>query len=253
MAAALRRFVNLLSDGLGIGELWSRARRLLASSSAQREADKDLSRFVPSEIARQVTSLEHRIEPGQCPVCAVREATILFTDIEGFTAIGESLSPERLIATLNEYFSVVSAPVVRHGGAINQFQGDAILATYNVLAEDSNHAANAVRTALEIQKLLKGRTFGDGVVLKTRIGINSGVVVGGVVGAGDRLGYTVHGDEVNLAARLEQLNKDYGTGVIVSESTRELAGRHRFPFERLGVVPVRGRQSPITIYALPAP
>jgi len=253
LAAAPRRSTSSISRGFGIGDLWPRVRRLLGWTSAECEADKDLSRFVPSEIARQVTSLEHRIEPGQCPVCAVREATILFTDIEGFTAIGESLSPERLIATLNEYFSVVAAPVERHGGAINQFQGDAILATYNVLAEDSNHAANAVRTALEIQKLLKGRTFGDGVLLRTRIGINSGVVVGGVVGAGDRLGYTVHGDEVNLAARLEQLNKDYGTGVIVSESTRELAGPQRFPFARLGVVPVRGRQSPVTIYTLPAP
>ncbi|GMQ75276.1 MAG: hypothetical protein BMS9Abin01_0523 [Gammaproteobacteria bacterium] len=253
MAAALRRYVDRLSRRIGNGGLWSRVRRPLAPSPAECKAEKDLSRFVPSEIARQVTSLEHRIEPGQCPVCAVREATILFTDIEGFTAIGESLSPERLIATLNEYFSVIAAPVERHGGAINQFQGDAILATYNVLVEDPNHAANAVRTALEIQKVLKGRTFGDGIPLKTRIGINSGVVVGGVVGAGDRLGYTVHGDEVNLAARLEQLNKDYGTGVIVSDSTCELAGRHRFPFERLGVVPVRGRQSPITIYTLPAP
>jgi adenylate cyclase len=208
-----------------VNNLWSRVRRLLAPPPAGCKGEKDLSRFVPSEIARQINSLEHRIEPGQCPVCAVREATILFTDIEGFTAIGESLSPERLIATLHEYFSVISAPVERHGGAINQFQGDAILATYNVLVEDPNHAANAVRTALEIQRVLKGRTFGDGGSLKTRIGINSGVVVGGVVGAGDRLGYTVHGDEVNLAARLEQLNKDYGTGVIVSESTCELAGR----------------------------
>ncbi len=211
----------------------------------------DLSRFLPSEIARQVTALEHRIEPGQCPVCAVHEATILFTDIEGFTAIGETLSPEQLIATLNEYFSVVAVPIKDHGGVINQFQGDAILATYNVSVENPDHATNAVRSALAIQELLKARTFGDGVTLGTRIGINSGVVVGGVVGAADRLSYTVHGDVVNLAARLEQLNKEYGTRVIVSNNTRKLTEPHPFPFQRIGTVPVRGRNNPVTIYSLP--
>ncbi len=206
---------------------------------------------MPQEVAKQISSLEHRIEPGQCPVCAVHEATILFTDIDGFTAIGESLAPEQLIATLNEYFSVVAKPIERHGGVINQFQGDAILATYNMPEGSSDHAASAVRSALAIQKLLKGRTFGDGVTLGTRIGINSGVVVGGVVGAADRLSYTVHGDVVNLAARLEQLNKEYGTRVIVSNSTRKLAGPRRFPFQRIGAVSVRGRKNPVTIYTLP--
>ena len=215
------------------------------------KVSNDLSRFVPPGVARQVISLEDRIEPGQCPVCAVHEATILFTDIEGFTAIGESLSPEQLIATLNEYFSVIAVPIERHGGVINQFQGDAILATYNLPAENSDHATNAVRSALEIQELLKARTFGDGVKLVTRIGINSGVVVGGVVGAADRLSYTVHGDVVNLAARLEQLNKEYGTCVIVSNTTRKLTESGRFAFQRIGRVPVRGRKNPVTIYTLP--
>ena len=153
--------------------------------------------------------------------------------------------------TLNEYFSVVAVPIEDHGGVIHQFQGDAILATYNVSVENPDHATNAVRSALAIQELLKARTFGDGVTLGTRIGINSGVVVGGVVGAADRLSYTVHGDVVNLAARLEQLNKEYGTRVIVSNNTRKLTEPHPFPFQRIGTVPVRGRNNPVTIYSLP--
>jgi adenylate cyclase len=98
--------------------------------------------------------------------------------------------------------------------------------------------------------VLKNRTFGDGITLKSRIGINSGTVVGGLVGTGKRLGYTIHGDDVNLAARLEQLNKEYGTHIIVSETTAKLAGWERFSFRRLGEVQVRGRTKATTIYTV---
>jgi hypothetical protein len=117
------------------------------------------------------------------------------------------------------------------------------LATFNIPEQLDNHAACALQAALEAQSILEGRTFGDGIKLKSRVGINSGVIVGGLVGTDDRLGYTVHGDEVNLAARLEQLNKEYGTHVIVSEHTRQLAGEERFAFQRMGEVTVRGRKN----------
>ena len=181
----------------------------------------------------------------------VREATILFTDIEGFTSISETLEPTELIATLNAYFEVVTEPIERHGGVINQFQGDAILATFNVSDQLENHAAKAVQAAIDIQAALARHTFGPDLSLRSRVGVNSGVVVGGIVGTGDRLGYTVHGDEVNIAARLEQLNKDYQTRIIVSECTRALAGAERFPFRQIESVTVRGRHTPVVVYTLP--
>ena len=158
----------------------------------------------------------------------VKETTILFSDIEGFTSISETLTPEQLIEALNQYFSLIAQPIEKYGGVISQFQGDAILATFNAPKPNTYHAKNAVLAAIDIQKSLKNMVFGSNIPFNTRIGINSGHVVGGLVGAsGTRVSYTVHGADVNLAARLEQLNKEYGTRVIISEKTYDLIhGQH---------------------------
>lgn len=247
LGAEFDKVISILMVTAILAVAIARARRLLIRSVVESSTAEELSKFVPSEVARQAKSAEERLQAGQGEV---REATILFTDIEGFTTVSERLTPTALIAVLNEYFSVVTEPIIRHGGVINQFQGDAILATFNMPDQLPEHAAEAVRAALDIADAVSERTFGDGLVLKSRIGINSGEIVGGLVGAGDRLGYTVHGDDVNLAARLEQLNKDYGTGIIVSHRTCELAGRGEFDYEQLGTTTVRGRQSPVDIYTV---
>ena len=225
----------------------ARARALLISSVVEGSAAEDLSKFVPKEVARQVKFSEQRMAVG---FGEVREATILFTDIEGFTNISENMAPTELIATLNAYFEVVSRPIEQHGGVINQFQGDAILATFNVPDALEDHAAEALRAAIEIQQVLKDHKFGNDIQLRSRIGINSGVIVGGLVGTGDRLGYTVHGDEVNLAARLEQLNKQYQTRIMVSARTRELAGPNAFAYQKIDSVIVRGRKSSVMVYSV---
>ena len=148
-------------------------------------------------------------------------ATILYTDIAGFTMAAESMSPDAVFGMLNEYFPAVIEPIHQHGGVINQFQGDAMLVTFNIPVADNRHADNALRAARAIQTITHERTFA-GISLNTRIGINSGEVIAGNVGSGERINYTVHGDAVNLAARLEQLNKQFGTDVLVSESTVDL-------------------------------
>ena len=227
----------------------TRARALLVRSVVERTAAADLSRFVPSEVVAEIKASEAEVEAG---AGEVRETTIFFSDLQGFTTLSEGMSPVELISTLNEYFAAVTEPIVRHGGAINQYQGDGILATFNLPGALDDHAACAVRAAIEIQRVLASRTFGAGLRLTSRVGINTGVVVGGLVGAEDRLGYTVHGDDVNLAARLEALNKEHGTRIIVSERTRELAGPERFAFEALGTVTVRGRSRPVTVYSIDA-
>ena len=224
-----------------------RARNLLIESVVEGSAARDLSRFVPEEIAQKVIQSEEGAITGKGEVS---ECTILFTDIESFTAISEKLSPEQLIEALNNYFSLIAGPITEHGGVISQFQGDAVLATFNVPRPDNDHASNAVRTALDIQSVLEGVEFGEGVQFNTRVGINTGTVVGGLVGSGDRVGYTVHGDNVNLTARLEQLNKDYGTRIIVADSTLAEIPEGSYAFSELGEVSVRGLKRPIRIYTV---
>ncbi len=224
-----------------------RARSLLVESVVEGSAARDLSRFVPQEVAQKVIQSEEGAITGKGEV---NECTILFTDIEGFMAISETIKPEQLIEALNHYFSLVAEPISQFGGVISQFQGDAVLATFNLPRPDPDHAANAVRAALEIQSVLDGVVFGDGTAFNTRIGINTGPVVGGLVGSGDRVGYTVHGDNVNLTARLEQLNKDYGTRIIVADSTREKIPHNLFEFRELDEVSVRGLNRPVRIYTV---
>jgi adenylate cyclase len=224
-----------------------RARNLLVESVFEGSAARDLSRFVPEEVAQQVIHSEEGATIGKGEVS---ECTILFTDIEGFTSISETMSPEKLIEALNRYFSLIAAPIHEHGGVISQFQGDAVLATFNVPKPDQNHASHAVRAALEIQSVLDGEEFGDGTAFNTRIGINTGPVVGGLVGSGERVGYTVHGDNVNLAARLEQMNKDFGTRIIVSEYTHAKIADGEFAFHEIGEVPVRGLNQSIRIFTV---
>lgn len=247
LGAEFDKVISILMVTAILAVAIARSRRLLVESVVESSTAKELSKFVPHEVARQAKAGEEHMRAGQGEV---REATVLFTDIEGFTTISESMSPTELIATLNEYFSVVTEPIINHGGVINQFQGDAILATFNLPERLPGHAAQAVRAALAMQAALRDRRFGDGLVLRSRVGINSGEIVGGLVGSGDRLGYTVHGDDVNLAARLEQLNKEYGTRIIVSQRTCELAGQSAFRFKQLGTTKVRGRETPVVIYTV---
>ena len=247
LGAEFDKVISILMVTAILAVAIARARRLLVDSVVESSAARELSKFVPDEVARQAKTGEERMQAGQGEV---REATILFTDIEGFTTISEAMTPTELITTLNEYFAVVTQPIIEYGGVINHFQGDAILATFNIPEALPDHAAQAVRAALAMQRALRNRHFGSGFVLRSRVGINSGEIVGGLVGTGDRLGYTVHGDDVNLAARLEQLNKDYETRIIVSQRTRELAGPSAFAFEQLGATNVRGRKTPVVIYTV---
>jgi class 3 adenylate cyclase len=149
---------------------------------------------------------------------------------------------------LNEYFPAVIEPVARHGGVVNQFQGDAMLVTFNVPIEDPLHAEHAVQAAREMDRIVRNRTFA-GVELSARIGINTGPVIAGNVGSGERMNYTVHGNAVNLAARLEQLNKECGTRVLVSDSTHALLRDDR-GLAPVGPVTVRGKQGPVNAYRL---
>ena len=199
-------------------------------------------KYVPESVARAVVEQKGALAPVRTL------ATILYTDIAGFTSAAESMSPETVFGMLNEYFPAVIKPIQEYGGVVNQFQGDAMLVTFNIPVADENHANNALRAAQAIQAITHQQKF-SGMSLRTRIGINSGEVIAGNVGSGDRFNYTVHGDAVNLAARLEQLNKSYDTEILVSDNTVKLLSE-RFDLEPIGETAIRGKQNPVAIHQL---
>ncbi|MFY9315386.1 MAG: adenylate/guanylate cyclase domain-containing protein [Burkholderiales bacterium] len=228
-----------------LGLLTDRFNRMVGRLRETEFLRETFGRYVPQHIAEAILEKRGALEPQQ------RIATILFTDIEAFTRIAEQLPPAKVVELLNEYFSCIVKIFERHGGVVTQIQGDALLVSFNVPLEDPAHAANAVRAALDIEREVNHRTFGDVVRFVTRVGINTGRVIAGPVGAEHRLVYTVHGDAVNLAARLEALNKEHGTHILVAESTRRLA-RDGFAFVALGEVTVRGKSEPVHVYTVAA-
>ncbi len=245
VGAEIDKVISILAVTAVLALGLARARRILFRAVLEGVLARDLQRFVAPEVADRISTSDRGLQPGDGEV---RFASVLFTDIEGFSTISEKVPPERLVRLLNDYFETVSGVIERHGGVITQFQGDAMLVTFNTVRDDPEHAANAVRTAIAIQEATRARDFGGGVRFRTRCGLNTGRIVAGAVGAKDRLLYTVHGDEVNVAARLEQLNKRYGTYVLATEATVRAAGS-AFAFERVDEVTVRGRSAATTVYS----
>jgi adenylate cyclase len=172
-------------------------------------------------------------------------ATILMCDIEGFAALTDELGPRRVFAFLDAYFDALTEVVQRHGGAVTQFQGDAILAAFNVPRPQVHHAESALRAALEIVRVCDERDFA-GVRVRNRIGLASGRVVAGMVGAHRQQSFTVHGNPVNLAARLELLNKDYGTRVLLDAATATACSG--FALRKVGDAEIRGYAGTLPVF-----
>ena len=221
-----------------------RARRFVFHAIREHAAAQDLSRFVSKEVANRVTSADRQIEPGDGEN---RHATLVFTDIEGFSTVSERMTAQELATTLNDYFAAVTSAIDQFGGVITQYQGDAMLITFNAVKDDPEHELNAVKTAIMIDKISRSRTF-NGATMRTRCGVNTGDASVGAVGADTMLSFTVHGDDVNLAARLEQLNKNYGTYVMMSEATYD-AVRDHFACDFICEQTVRGRETPVKVYS----
>ncbi len=248
IGAEIDKVVSILMVTVILAMVLTRAYRLLWRSVIDHQAAADLTRFVAPEVAARIATSEHGIRAGDCEQ---KVATVMFTDIEGFSTVSERLRPPELAATLNDYFTAMAEVVRESGGTISQFLGDAMLIGFNTVTADPDHAANALRAAAAIRRVAESRTFGPGVRLRTRCGINTGEIVIGVVGSGDRLIHTMHGDDVNIAARLEPLNKTYGTYVLCAEATIAAAGPG-FACRPVGEVTVRGRTQATAVYALDA-
>lgn len=182
-----------------------------------------------------------------------RELTVLFSDIRGFTTISEMMSPEKMVSLLNEYLTAMTDIVFERKGYLDKYIGDAVMVVYGAPLPQTDHPALACITALDMiaeLKRLQQKWEAEGLpFLDIGIGINTGPMVVGNMGSKRRFNYTVMGDSVNLASRLEGLNKDYGTHIVISENVyKDLSGE--FLCRELDTVTVKGKTEPTRIYEL---
>jgi adenylate cyclase len=202
---------------------------------------RSFERYIPVELVRELLRSGREARLGG----ETRELTIHFSDIAGFTGIAERMAPDAIVAELGEYFELMTRILRQHEGTVDKFMGDGILAFFNAPRPVSGHAAQACRAALEAQaslgELAARREAAGRPVFRARIGLEIGEVLVGNIGTPDRFAYTVIGDAVNLASRLEGLNKFYGTSIIGTERLREAAGPG-FEWRRLDRVAVVGRR-----------
>lgn len=182
-----------------------------------------------------------------------RELTVLFSDIEGFTGIAERMESQGLVSLLNEYLSAMTEIVFRNNGTLDKFEGDAIVAFWGAPIPQEDHATRACLCALQMQETLVGirRLWEEQnrPCLNVRIGINTGEMVVGNMGGAGKFDYTVIGDSVNLASRLEGTNKQYKTGILASERTYEFV-KERILGRELDLITVKGRSTPLKIFEL---
>lgn len=180
-----------------------------------------------------------------------RNITVYFSDLVGFSSMAESLPPSQIVALLNEYLSAMAEIIEQHGGFIDKYIGDAIVAVFGAPLADADHARNAVRAALQCQARLQQLNESAGgfsdLPLQQRVGLNSGEALVGNIGSRRRFNYTVIGDVVNLASRLEGANRFFGTSVIASQTTVALTGS-TFTWRELDEIRVRGRTGSISIF-----
>ena len=202
--------------------------------------------YVPSELVDEMSKNPEQVSmDGES-----REMTILFSDVRGFTTISEGLEPKDLSLLMNEFLTPLSRVIYSHRGTIDKYMGDCIMAFWGAPLPDTRHAYHAVLSGLEMQRALKAlqpqfreRGWPE---IHIGVGINTGRVSVGNMGSEVRVAYTVMGDAVNLASRLEGITKEYGAGVLVGEGTK--AEVPEFVYRELDLVRVKGKDKPVAIF-----
>lgn len=207
------------------------------------------SHYLSAEVIKQIIANPDKLKLGG----EERGMTAIFTDIQGFSTLAENMRPVELVAMLNRYLTGMSDIVLELGGTIDKYEGDAIIAFFGAPLDMEDHAKKAILAAVRMkrkEKELNQQFLGENILtmpIKTRIGINTGQMVVGNMGTDKKMDYTIIGDSVNLAARLEGVNKRYGTYVCVSEYTKDAAG-DSFIYRRLDRIRVVGKAIPIRIF-----
>jgi len=232
-----------------IGSLIREIRNLGEAVHLAQKAIWSFSRFVPSELVRRLLKDEMSTEIG-----GVRQGlSVVFTDVENFTTIAESTDPNVLMSQTSRYFSALTDAFLAEGGTIDKFIGDAVMVFWNAPEQQDDHVKSACRAVLAARQASEAinRQFeAEGLPrFRTRFGVNTGVAVVGNLGSSERMNYTALGNTVNLAARLESLNKEYDTDILVSETVRDQAG-DTFTFRKVDRTIAKGMTHATTVYEL---
>ena len=209
---------------------------------------RSFAKYVPDKVVKQLIT-----QGKDAKIGGEKEyVTILFSDIEGFTSISENNDVHEVVTSLNEYFDIYVKCLEESGATVDKFIGDAVMAFWNAPNKVENHEFVSVKTAMEIVKEIdnlnqKWKSEGKKFIFKTRIGINSGEVIVGNIGSTNRINYTVTGDPVNLASRLEAANKQYNTKILVSESTYNKTN-NLIDYYYIDTVKVKGKEVYVKVY-----
>ena len=201
--------------------------------------------LAPAVIEKMVTSSRPPALGGE-----IRDVTVFFSDLAGFSSIAEAMKPAELVAMMNRYLSAMTDVIEAHGGFVDKYMGDGILAVFGAPAEGEDHASQGVRAALACVATLDALNAAapaGAPLLAHRIGLNSGPALVGNIGSRRRFNYTVTGDAVNLASRLEGANKYFGTAILAAESTW-MAADDRFAWREIDTIRVKGRDTPVRVF-----
>ena len=227
--------------------------RMQGKMKFERNIRKAFSRFVPEQIIDElVDGAETEAKVG---VGEKRDVAILFCDIRSFTNISEHNKPETIVSFLNRYFTIMCTIIKKYGGTIDKFMGDAIMALFGAPVSYEDNCRRAVAAAQEMREAVEKIEMEDlvlpvGMKFNIGIGIHYGDVIVGSIGSEDKTDYSVIGDNVNLASRLEGLTKTYGTMILISEAVKADIQDEEFVFRHLDNVKVKGKEHPVPIYAV---
>lgn len=216
---------------------------------SMRHSMQAFSKFIPKTLVGKLMKNNHEIKVGG----KNQRVTFLFTDIAGFTTVCENYPPEKLSVHISEYFEEVTKIIFKHNGTVDKYIGDSVMAFFGAPNKDKDHTLNACRAAIGIQKRLSELNqqwlVQDKPVFDTRIGVHVGFAIVGNIGSSDRINYTALGDNVNLASRLEGINKFYKTNVIISEDVYKEVRDHCL-LRPLDIIAVKGKNIVTPIYEL---
>jgi adenylate cyclase len=237
---------------MGLALFVGTAYRYFVEDAEKRKVSRLFGRYVSRDVYKQLIAHPELAELGG----GRREMSVLFSDLRGFTSITEQGHPEELVRQLNEYFTKMVEIVFRNGGTVDKFVGDMVMALFGAPVDDVTHADDAVTAAVEMVRELgelNRRWAAAGrIQLDIGVGVNSGDMIAGNIGSSAIMSYTVIGDNVNLGSRLESLNKEYRTRIIISEATRGRLAR-TYDTRPLGAVVVKGKTRPVDIFEVIVP